>query len=92
MSFTPVVTCRYPEAEWRDAESFPALLPMFCFPSEFMFKLSDEQPPTTYHSFVLTHDSGGRSYAMCVTVYERLPRRMQQQFDAICQRWTRNHM
>ncbi|KAF9433465.1 hypothetical protein BGZ76_009428 [Entomortierella beljakovae] len=26
--FTPIVTCRYPEADWKDAESFPAFLPM----------------------------------------------------------------
>lgn len=27
-AFTPVVTCRYPEMDWRDAEAFPTLLPM----------------------------------------------------------------
>ncbi|KAG0258686.1 hypothetical protein BG011_003144 [Mortierella polycephala] len=26
--FTPVVTCRYPETDWKDADPFPAFLPM----------------------------------------------------------------
>ncbi|KAF9114595.1 hypothetical protein BGX27_010351 [Mortierella sp. AM989] len=90
--FSPIVTCRYPETDWQDAEPFPSFLPMFCFPAELSFRMSDEKPPTTYHSFVLTQETGGRSYAMCVTMYERLPPRMHQQFDAICQRWTRSHM
>ncbi|KAG0294716.1 hypothetical protein BGZ98_001683 [Dissophora globulifera] len=90
--FPPAVICRYPPSEWTDAEAFPTFLPMFCFPADLSFKLSDERPPTTYHSFVLTHETGGRSYAMCVTIYERLPKRMHRQLDAICQRWTRSHM
>ncbi|KAF8984485.1 hypothetical protein BGZ46_007949 [Entomortierella lignicola] len=90
--FKPTVICRYPESDWKDAEAFPAFLPMFCFPSELSFRMSDEKPQTTYHSFVLTQETGGRSYAMCVTMYERLPPRMYQQFDAICQQWTRSRM
>ncbi|KAI7826103.1 AEX-3 domain-containing protein [Gamsiella multidivaricata] len=91
-AFTPVVTCRYPETNWKDAEPFPTFLPMFCFPADLSFKFSDEKPPTTYHSFVLTQETGGRSYAMCVTMYERPPRRMHHQFENICQRWTRSKM
>lgn len=26
--FTPLVTCRYPQSDWNDAEAFPAFLPM----------------------------------------------------------------
>lgn len=26
--FTPLVTCRYPQSDWNDAETFPAFLPM----------------------------------------------------------------
>lgn len=26
--FTPLVTCRYPQSDWTDAEAFPAFLPM----------------------------------------------------------------
>ncbi|KAG0068759.1 hypothetical protein BGZ92_004841, partial [Podila epicladia] len=90
--FTPLVTCRYPESDWNDAEAFPAFLPMFCFPAELSFKLSDEKPQTTYHSFVMTQETGNRSYAMCVTIYERLAPGMHRLFEKICQRWTRNHM
>ncbi|KAI7820549.1 AEX-3 domain-containing protein [Gamsiella multidivaricata] len=90
--FQPIVTCRYPEKDWNDAEVFPPHLPMFCFPGELSFKLQEDRPPTTYHSFVMTQESGNRSYAMCVTLYERLPKRMQWQFDALCQNWTRSHM
>ncbi|KAF9351173.1 hypothetical protein BGX26_010761 [Mortierella sp. AD094] len=90
--FSPVVTCRYPETDWEDAEAFPPHLPMFCFPGELSFKLQSERPATTYHSFVMTQETGNRSYAMCVTLYERLPKSMQQQFDVLCQRWTRSQM
>ncbi|KAF9094187.1 hypothetical protein BGX27_001508, partial [Mortierella sp. AM989] len=90
--FSPVVTCRYPETDWEDAEAFPPHLPMFCFPGNLSFKLQSERPPTTYHSFVMTQETGNRSYAMCVTLYERLPKSMQQQFEVLCQRWTRSQM
>ncbi|KAF8926588.1 hypothetical protein BGZ58_011066 [Dissophora ornata] len=90
--YTPVVTCRYPETDWKDAEPFPKFLSMFCFPADLSFKFADEQPPTVYHSFVLTQETGVRSYAMCVTIFERPPQNMHQQLDAICQRWTRAHM
>ncbi|KAG0099792.1 hypothetical protein BGZ93_005866 [Podila epicladia] len=66
--------------------------PLFCFPAELSFKLSDEKPQTTYHSFVMTQETGNRSYAMCVTIYERLAPGMHRLFEKICQRWTRNHM
>lgn len=26
--FSPIVTCRYPETDWQDAEPFPSFLPM----------------------------------------------------------------
>ncbi|KAG0277648.1 hypothetical protein BGZ95_005574 [Linnemannia exigua] len=91
-TFSPLVTCRYPETNWTDSDPFPSFLPMFCFPGELSFKMSDEKPPMTYHSFVLTQETGGRSYAMCVTMYERLPQRMHDQLDILCQRWTRSHM
>ncbi|KAF9275864.1 hypothetical protein BGZ68_010456 [Mortierella alpina] len=90
--FKPMVTCRYPETDWKDGETFPTFLPMFCFPAELTFKLSDERPPTTYHSFVLTQEVGGRSYAMCVTFYERPPQRMLRQFEDLCNKWTHSHM
>ncbi|KAF9548051.1 hypothetical protein EC957_007334 [Mortierella hygrophila] len=91
-TFPPLVTCRYPETNWPDSDVFPNFLPMFCFPGELSFKMSDEKPPMTYHSFVLTQETGSRSYAMCVTMYERLPQRMHDQLDILCQRWTRSHM
>ncbi|KAF9909377.1 hypothetical protein EC991_008762 [Linnemannia zychae] len=91
-TFSPLVTCRYPETNWTDSDPFPSFLPMFCFPGELSFTLSDEKPPMTYHSFVLTQETGSRSYAMCVTMYERLPQRMHDQLDILCQRWTRSHM
>ncbi|KAF9400960.1 hypothetical protein BGX21_003085 [Mortierella sp. AD011] len=90
--FSPVVTCRYPETDWEDAEAFPPHLPMFCFPGDLSFKLQSERPATTYHSFVMTQETGNRSYAMCVTLYERLPKSMQQQFKVLCQRWTSSKM
>ncbi|ORZ16011.1 AEX-3 domain-domain-containing protein [Lobosporangium transversale] len=90
--FDPIVTCRYPETDWEDAEAFPPHLPMFCFPGGLSFVLQEERPPTTYHSFVMTQETGNRSYAVCVTIYERLPTSMQQQFIALCEHWTRNHM
>ncbi|KAF9984453.1 hypothetical protein BGZ75_003964 [Mortierella antarctica] len=90
--FKPMVTCRYPETDWKDGDTFPTFLPMFCFPAELTFKLSDERPPTTYHSFVLTQEVGGRSYAMCVTFYERPPQRMLRQFEDLCHKWTHSHM
>ncbi|GJJ75255.1 hypothetical protein EMPS_07613 [Entomortierella parvispora] len=90
--FSPVVTCRYPEVDWPDSEAFPAHLSLFCFPGELCFKLQDERPPTTFHSFVMTQETGNRSYAMCVTLYERLPDAIHRQYDQICQKWTREHM
>ncbi|KAF9084380.1 hypothetical protein BGX23_010580 [Mortierella sp. AD031] len=91
-TFTPLVTCRYPETNWSDSDAFPSFLPMFCFPAELSFTMLAEKPPMTYHSFVLTQETGSRSYAMCVTMYERLPQRMHEQLDILCQRWTRSHM
>ncbi|KAG0220538.1 hypothetical protein BGX31_010888 [Mortierella sp. GBA43] len=90
--YKPIVTSRYPEVDWRDAITFPASLPTFCFPAHFSFKFSDEKPPTTYHSFVMTDENLGRTYAICVTFYERPSAHMHQQLDIICQRWTRSHM
>ncbi|KAF9188389.1 hypothetical protein BGZ51_000635 [Haplosporangium sp. Z 767] len=92
LHFTPVVTCRYPEKDWDDAEAFPLHLPMFCFPEELSFKLQRDRPPTTFHSFVMTQETGNRSYAMCVTLYERMPESMQQQFAKLCQKWRESHM
>ncbi|KAF8942943.1 hypothetical protein BGZ47_005957 [Haplosporangium gracile] len=90
--FSPVVTCRYPEKDWEDSEVFPPHLPMFCFPGELTLKLQAERPPTTYHSFVMTQETGNRSYAMCVIMYERMPTTMYRQFDYLCQKWTKNHL
>ncbi|KAF9937543.1 hypothetical protein BGZ67_001111 [Mortierella alpina] len=87
--FTPAVTCRYPEKDWDDAEVFPPHLHLV---RELSFKFQDDRPSTTYHSFVMTQETGNRSYAMCVTIYERLPASMYQQFYGICRRWTRSHM
>ncbi|KAF9579533.1 hypothetical protein BGW38_004172, partial [Lunasporangiospora selenospora] len=64
----------------------------FCFPADISFKASGEKPATTYHSFVMTQESGIRTYVMCVTMYERLPLKMHREFDTICQRWTQSHM
>ncbi|KAK3814129.1 MAG: AEX-3 domain-containing protein [Benniella sp.] len=90
--YSPIVTCRYPETDWEDAEPFPLHLPMFCFPGELSFKIQEDQPATTYHSFVMTQETGYRSYAMCVTLYERMPKPMHRQFEALCRKWTKNHM
>ncbi|KAF9965366.1 hypothetical protein BGZ70_004984 [Mortierella alpina] len=68
--FTPAVTCRYPEKDWDDAEVFPPHLHLFCFPGELSFKFQDDRPPTTYHSFVMTQETGNRSYAMKIRLDE----------------------
>ncbi|KAK5822723.1 AEX-3 domain-containing protein [Linnemannia elongata] len=91
-AFNPVVTCRYPEQDWEDSEVFPPHLPMFCFPGELTLKLQAERPPTTYHSFVMTQETGNRSYAMCVIMYERMPTTMYRQFEYLCQKWTKNRL
>ncbi|KAF9357085.1 hypothetical protein BGX34_009611 [Mortierella sp. NVP85] len=90
--FEPEVICRYPKNNWSKTEVFPENLPGFCFPSGLKILISDEQPAATYHSFVLTDGSSSRSYSMCVTIYERLPQRLHEQFDTVCQRWTRSRM
>ncbi|KAF9931005.1 hypothetical protein FBU30_011010 [Linnemannia zychae] len=51
--------------DWEDSEVFPPHLEMFCFPGDLKLKLQSERPPTTYHSFVMTQETGNRSYAMC---------------------------
>ncbi|KAF9145437.1 hypothetical protein BGX30_008861 [Mortierella sp. GBA39] len=91
-AFSPVVTCRYPEQDWKDSEVFPPHLPMFCFPGELTLKLQAERPPTTYHSFVMTQETGNRSYAMCVIMYERMPTTMYRQFEYLCQKWTKSRL
>ncbi|KAG0377132.1 hypothetical protein BGX24_006666 [Mortierella sp. AD032] len=90
--FSPVVTCRYPEKDWKDSEVFPPHLPMFCFPGELSLKLQAERPPTTYHSFVMTQETGNRSYAMCVIMYERMPTAMYRQFEYLCRKWTKSKL
>ncbi|KAF9581507.1 hypothetical protein BGW38_001446 [Lunasporangiospora selenospora] len=90
--FTPIVSCRYPEKDWEDSDPFPPHLEMFCFPGNITFKLQQERPATTYHSFVTTHEAGNRSYATCVTFYERLPDSMREQYEERCLRWTRSQM
>ncbi|KAF9082901.1 hypothetical protein BGX23_011971 [Mortierella sp. AD031] len=64
----------------------------FCFPGELTLKLQAERPPTTYHSFVMTQETGNRSYAMCVIMYERMPKNMYHQFETLCQKWTKSQM
>ncbi|KAG0228034.1 hypothetical protein BGW41_003576 [Actinomortierella wolfii] len=88
----PEVLCRYPEIDWEDAEPFPTNLHKFCFPSRLTLKVSEEQPAATYHSFVLTRETGGRSYATCVTIYERPSEALKKQCEILCKKWTETHL
>ena len=40
----------------------------------------------------MTQETGNRSYAMCVIMYERMPTTMYRQFEYLCQKWTKNRL
>ncbi|EPZ30895.1 hypothetical protein ROZALSC1DRAFT_30913 [Rozella allomycis CSF55] len=55
-----------------------------------MFIDSKQRPATTYHSFVLTDESGGEMYGTCLTFYQKLSEEHSNQLQKMCDGW-RDH-
>ncbi|KAJ3413960.1 hypothetical protein HDV05_007249 [Chytridiales sp. JEL 0842] len=86
--YQPEVLTRYPTTDYSDKEKFPQYLHMFCFPNEYMFKHDPEgAPPSTYHSFIITEETGAKSYGVCVTIYEKLHPNIQHQLEVLLDDW-----
>ncbi|TPX33374.1 hypothetical protein SmJEL517_g03709 [Synchytrium microbalum] len=79
---------RYPEHDWSDPERFPAFTPMFCFPNDLRFGYDNGlRPPETYHSFVITQETGARLYGVCLTLYEKLSPELTRQLEILVAAW-----
>ncbi|KAJ3096697.1 DENN domain-containing protein 4C [Phlyctochytrium planicorne] len=47
-------------------------------------------PPATYHSFVITEESGAKIYGVCIVIYEKLHSNLQSQLEAAIEEWKTN--
>ncbi|KAJ3330361.1 hypothetical protein HDU76_005873 [Blyttiomyces sp. JEL0837] len=86
--YQPEILCKYPAQDYSDKDKFPQYLPMFCFPNELSLRYEpDGPPPTTYHSFIITEESGTRTYGVCLTIYEKLHPNLLSQLETMCDEW-----
>ncbi|KAI8826732.1 AEX-3 domain-containing protein [Fimicolochytrium jonesii] len=84
--FGPEVLCRYPSTDYSEKEKFPAFVSMFCFPDNIHLCHDDNgAPPETYHSFVITEETGQKLYGVTVTTYERLHSNHAAEIESIAQ-------
>ncbi|KAI9002655.1 hypothetical protein BC832DRAFT_524902, partial [Gaertneriomyces semiglobifer] len=45
----------------------------FCFPKDIKLRYEDTgPPPETFHSFIITEETGAKMYGVCVIIYEKL--------------------
>ncbi|KAJ3039373.1 hypothetical protein HDV00_012249 [Rhizophlyctis rosea] len=86
--YHPEVLTRYPTADYPDGPRFPPFLPMFCFPNELQLRHEESgKPPERYHSFIITEETGAKSYGICLTFYEPLPSHLASQMETMIQEW-----
>ncbi|KAI8846347.1 AEX-3 domain-containing protein [Chytridium lagenaria] len=86
--YQPDVLCRYPAEDYPDNGKFPQYLSMFCFPNDITLKYEPDGPPaSTFHSFIITEESGSKNYGVCVTIYEKLHPNLFSQLEAAIEDW-----
>lgn len=68
-AFQPVISARYPKADYHDNPLNPMIL-QFCFPSGDVITPSQTYQLPQVHHFVLTNEQGRKVYGTCLTVFE----------------------
>ncbi|TPX34627.1 hypothetical protein SeMB42_g07288 [Synchytrium endobioticum] len=87
--YQPELLVRYPENDWTEPERFPTFTTMFCFPNDLRFGYANgPKPIETYHSFVITQETGVKLYGVCLTLYEKLPVELASQLETMVSAWT----
>ncbi|KAG9307791.1 hypothetical protein G9A89_023356 [Geosiphon pyriformis] len=90
--YSPRLLARYPQKDYSKEESFPAYIPMFCFPNDVTIRESEYPPPTTYHGFAMTQEDGSKRYGICLTTFEPISESLAKDIDLLHKDWCAKNM